>query len=196
MKKCIFCITSIALFFRMVIPVSAHVTVKPKQVGVGERTDFVVSVPTEEDNPTVAVRLIVPEGVTSVRPNVKPGWTIQLKRNASENVTEITWSGGSIPAEQRDEFIFSAQVPTQESTLNWKAYQTYQTGDVVAWDNDHAAPKPYSQTSVVNDLEEKASINENIAISLARDTKAIILSLIAVTLSICALTMQVRAKKK
>ncbi len=163
-----------------VTPASAHVTVKPGQVGVGERLNFVVSVPTEEGVPTVQVRIVIPEGVTSVRPNAKSGWNIQLKKTGEGNearITEIIWSGGKIPAELRDEFVFSAQAPAESTTLIWKAYQTYADGDVVAWENspevvaeyiknnppmehvdgmemsdDHSAPRPYSTTKVVNDL--------------------------------------------
>jgi len=153
---------------------SAHVVVRPNEVGIGQRLNFVVSVPTEEDTPTIQVRLVIPEGVRSVRPNVKPGWTISVKREGegeSERVTEITWSGGRIPAEQRDEFIFSAQAPVEPTTLAWKAYQTYGSGNIVSWNTDpkvveeHApkegehddqAPKPWSETRVVDDLTDEA----------------------------------------
>lgn len=154
---------------------SAHVVVKPAEVGIGQRLNFAVSVPTEEDNPTISVRLVIPEGLQSVRPNVKPGWNIKLTKTGEgegSKITEIVWTGGAIPADQRDEFVFSAQAPSKETTLVWKAYQTYSDGDVVAWENDsktveeftknnpvkegednHNAPRPYSETKVINDLK-------------------------------------------
>lgn len=149
---------------------AAHVVVTPGEVGVAERKNFVVSVPTESEFPTTMIRLVVPESLQSVRPNVKPGWNIELvKTGDGENprVSEIIWSGGSIPAEQRDEFVFSAQAPSEPTELVWKAYQTYGDGTVVAWDTDpetvkshesggigHTgdSPKPYSVTQVINDL--------------------------------------------
>lgn len=166
----------------------AHVVVKPGQVGLGERLNFTVSVPTEEADPTVQVRLVIPEGLQSVRPNVKPGWNIQLVKvgeGEAAKISEIVWSGGRIPADQRDEFVFSAQAPAIDTTLIWKAYQTYSDGDVVAWENDpkvveeyakskqatasgtpsgeeddHNAPRPYSTTKVVNDLSKASAASQ------------------------------------
>lgn len=198
-------------------PAFAHVVVKPSQVGVGERLNFVVSVPTEKDDPTVELRLIIPEGLQSVRPNVKPGWKIQIKKSGEgeeARVAEITWSDGTIPTEQRDEFVFSAQAPANETNLVWKAYQTYGHGDVVAWENDpkmveeytknnppkegqeddHNAPRPYSQTKVVNDLapssDDKIAGNEG-----GQNNNAIFLSVIALFLSLVSLGMQFYKKK-
>lgn len=192
--------------------VLAHVVVKPGEVGVGARTNFVVSVPTEEEVPTVSVRLIVPEGVKSVRPNAKSGWNIELKKEGegdSERVTEIIWSGGRIPAELRDEFIFSAQAPAQEGSINWKAYQTYADGDIVAWDtdpqavaeyaknnppkpgveHDHTAPKPFSVTKVINDLAPQTPTETKKAI----DTTSV-LATFAIFLSGLSLVLQFRKK--
>lgn len=177
-KNIIGVLVAIAGLFLSVTPALAHVSVKPGEVGVGERLNFVVSVPTEEADPTTMVRLVVPEGVTSVRPNAKVGWNIQIKKTGEgeeARVSEIIWSGGRIPAEQRDEFVFSAMAPAEATTIVWKAYQTYGDGDVVAWENspeviaeytknnppkeggmggdDHNAPRPYSTTKVVNDLK-------------------------------------------
>ena len=56
------------------------------------------------------------------KPQPKPGWTLAMPRGAyaktytthhgtaSEGVTAITWSGGSLPDDQVDEFTFLAQV--------------------------------------------------------------------------------------
>ncbi len=152
----------------------AHVTVKPAQAGIGTYQTFTTGVPNEKDVPTTSVRLVIPNGFTSVMPNVKPGWTIQtksVKDGETTKVSEIIWSGGSIPVGQRDEFLFSAKTPTAESTVLWKAYQTYQNGMIVAWDVDpaeqekmakeaeskgekldHSDSGPASSTKIINDL--------------------------------------------
>jgi uncharacterized protein YcnI len=158
--------------------VLAHVVVRPAEVGVAAFQTFTVGVPNEKDQATVGLRLVIPEGLNHVSPNVKPGWTIQTKKEASgetdgehsgeEMVTEISWTGGSIPAGMRDDFLFSAQAPAEETSLVWKAYQTYQDGTVVEWDlgkgdeqpkdeegnPDFSKKGPASLTKVVNDLEE------------------------------------------
>ena len=152
----------------------AHVSVKPAQVGVAAYQTYTAGVPNEKDIPTTGLRIVIPDGMTSVMPNVKPGWTITTKTvkvGETEKVSEIIWSGGSIPAGQRDEFFFSAKSPAEESAVQWKSYQTYSDGDVVAWyqspeelkkaeeekkssgntKTDEQKLGPYSETKDVND---------------------------------------------
>lgn len=146
-------------------PALAHVVVKPERVGVAAFQTFTVGVPNEKEIPTIAVRLVIPGGLNHVSPNVKPGWNIAMKNTGEgedAKVTEITWTGGSIPQGQRDEFQFSAQVPAKETTLQWKAYQTYEGGEIVAWDQNPSGGhgdgnNPYSETEIVNDLKDSAT---------------------------------------
>ncbi len=163
---------SMGMFTLSVVPAFAHVIVYPHQVGIAATQDFTVNVPNERDNPATAVKLMIPDGVTSVVPNAIPGWTINTKQNGSGDnatVSEIDWTDGSIPVGQRAEFIFQAQVPAKPTTLAWKAYQTYSDGTIVSWDvnpdtlknlsdaqQDALADKQnkgeYSTTQVINDL--------------------------------------------
>lgn len=202
-------------------PISAHVVVKPNEVMTSARTNFVVGVPTEGTSPTTGLRLLVPEGLKSVRPNVKPGWYIEVKKlgqGTDAVVTEIIWTGGAIPPEQRDEFVFSAQAPAQETNLNWKAYQTYQDGKVVAWDQDpkvveeynqaHASaaghdvhagegPKPFSITRIKGDQTTAPKPNANEPTSApvsAPGTTPLILSVVA--LGVASLSLWMSLKKK
>ncbi|MBV9159435.1 MAG: YcnI family protein [Candidatus Kaiserbacteria bacterium] len=145
---------------------SAHVVVKPSSVGVASFQTFTMGVPSEKPLATVALRLVMPAGLQYVSPTVKPGWKITMKKDSAGNVTEIDWTGGRIPAGERDDFTFSAKAPPTETSLSWKAYQTYADGSIVNWDNDPAAKQPtdasgnmdfskvgpYSVTSVVNDV--------------------------------------------
>jgi len=160
-----------ALVLVLPVFVSAHVTVKPNEVGVGAWQTFNVSVPVEKDIATVGVRLIIPAGLEYVTPNVKPGWkvdTVKMGEGEEAMVHEIKWTGGSIPAGMRDDFFFSAHVPAEEGILQWKAYQTYADGSIVSWDiNEADQPKdasgeedfsskgPYSETKIINDLAKE-----------------------------------------
>jgi uncharacterized protein YcnI len=183
---------------------SAHVVVRPSQVGVGLRQVFTVSVPNEKDNPVIALKVLIPDGVvSSVTPNVKPGWKIEIKTHATgkkitdedglqideKKPVEIDWTGGSIPAGQRDEFYFQTQVPSSETSLNWKAYQTYADGTVVAWDQTpgNDAKTPYSVTRIVNDLTAGSSPNAPVK-SDSKSTTALSLSIAALVLAIFALS--------
>lgn len=165
----------------------AHVVVKPDTVGVSAFQTFTTGVPNEKDNPTTQIRLVIPDGLKEVSPTVKPGWKIDEKKDG-DNVTEITWSGGQIPVGQRDDFTFSAQAPDKETTLAWKAYQTYSDGTVVSWDQtpdpnkkDDDSLTPYSQTKVVNDLTAASNTSGK------TDRTPLYVSLLALVVAIVAL---------
>jgi uncharacterized protein YcnI len=200
---------------------SAHVTVKPGQAGIGSFQTFTVSVPTEKDVPTIGLRLVLPEGLEHVSPTVKPGWTISTNsagttegdEHEEELVTEIVWTGGTIPHAYRDEFTFSAKVPGTEISLLWKAYQTYRDGTVVAWalapneaqpknadgSNDHSRFGPGSVTKVVDDLKMAKEADEMMKAekmkAQAATGNATIISVIAVLISVAALYFSLRKPK-
>jgi uncharacterized protein YcnI len=164
---------------------AAHVVVKPNQAGVGSYQTFTVGVPVEKNMPTIGLRLVIPEGLEHVTPNVKPGWVIDVQKAGSDEaarVTQITWKGGKIPAGQRDDFSFSAKVPTGETTIQWKAYQTYSDGSVVAWDGS-ATSTPFSETKVVNDVVKATTTSASKSVN----SLPITISLVALVFSIIAL---------
>ncbi len=181
--------------FISVQTVSAHVVVKPSSVNPGAFQTFTVGVPVEKNTPTKEVRLVIPNGLNHVTPNVKPGWKVTTKKDG-EIISEIIWSGGSIPAGQRDEFVFSAQVPSATTTLLWKAYQTYVDGTVVAWDKDPKTLKdhegePYSETKVLT-VESKAPETN---VSSVQSSTAFTFSLVALAFSIIAFVTAQKLKK-
>ena len=179
---------------------SAHVVVKPNQAGIGAFQTFTMSVPSEKDSATVALRLMMPEGLQYVTPTVKPGWKIEVKKEGegeAAHVTEIIWRNGSIPAHMRDDFSFSAKVPSATTTLAWKARQTYANGQEVNWNNDPKAeqPKnaegqpdfsaigPYSQTTIVDDLTATSSS------PLKSPLLPLVISALALLISLISLSM-------
>lgn len=210
-KNSIAIITFAAGFLLMATTASAHVVVRPAEVGAAAFQTFTVGVPNEKDNPTVAVRLIVPDGLNHVSPNVKPGWRIETKKSGEgeeAKVNEISWTGGSIPAGQRDDFFFSAQVPANQGSIIWKAYQTYSDGEIVSWDQDPNAAKedshhgeeqpttPYSQTKVVNDLKPTTSNQQSVSSSRqGMDSMTLALASMALILSGVSIWMQLKSKK-
>lgn len=188
----------------------AHVVVNPDQAKVGEFQTFSVDVPNEKDNPTVKVRLLIPDGLEHVTPNVKPGWDIDVKTSNSagdeeEKITEIVWSDGSIPQGRRDSFLFSARVPSDEADIIWKAYQTYQDGSVVKWDQEpnenltddekeeqeEKGLGPYSTTSVIDDLANGEREN-----NLKPDNITTFVAYAALALSIASLGFALRKGTK
>jgi hypothetical protein len=80
----------------------AHVTVKPTQTTPATYQVFSVAVPNEKNIPTIQVRLLIPENVESVTPNIKAGWVTKTVTTNDGKVTEIIWSKGAIPEGFRD----------------------------------------------------------------------------------------------
>jgi uncharacterized protein YcnI len=197
--SCLLLVVSLA----WTLTASAHVVVKPSEVGIAAFQTFTVGVPNEKDTPTVAMRLLIPNGVKSVSPNVKPGWMIDVKsagQGEDVQVTEIDWTGGNIPPGQRDEFLFSAQAPSSETTISWKAYQTYADGTVVSWDvapnskvsdeekekMEQAGTGPLSQTKVINDLKQPPQNDSGQQSSTAKQTAdfSLLLSIAALAIAV------------
>jgi uncharacterized protein YcnI len=192
MKK-VFFVAAVAFFSSAVI-VSAHVVVTPNKAGIGSFQTFTVSVPVEKQIGTIGVRLVIPEGLESVMPNVKPSWRIQTKKTGQGEgalVTEIIWSNGFIGAGQRDQFMFSAKTPSATTTLIWKAYQTYADLTVIAWDKtqeelgtsttDFSKAGPYSVTTIINDLAPTTNVKKDS--SLTFSLVALVLSIVAIGVS-------------
>ncbi|HSR89516.1 MAG TPA: YcnI family protein [Candidatus Udaeobacter sp.] len=198
----------------------AHAVVKPNTAGIGKFQTFNLGIPSEKPVATTKVRLVLPEGLSFIMPNVKPGWKIELKKQITGNktkdddgrmvdeqkITEIIWSGGRVPADQRDEFVFSAKVPSQPTVLNWKVYQTYADGTVISWDQDPNQTQtknsndkmdfskfgPFSKTEVIDDLTPTTSVNSNTTSENLKTNIAIWLSVIA---TLIALTALIKTKK-
>jgi uncharacterized protein YcnI len=104
----------------------AHITLETRQAAAGSSYKAVVRVPHGcEGSATTSIRIKIPEGVVAVKPMPKLGWTIDLVKGkyakthesaesakVSEGVTEISWSGGKLPDDYYDEFVFRAVIAT------------------------------------------------------------------------------------
>lgn len=100
----------------------AHVTLEQQEAPVGASYKAVLRVPHGcGESPTVRVTVRIPEGIIAVKPMVKPGWDIAVKKGDyaksyayfhgatfSYGVKEVTWSGGRLPDAFYDEFVFTA----------------------------------------------------------------------------------------
>jgi uncharacterized protein YcnI len=138
---------------------SAQVVVNPAKVQAAVLQTFTVSAPNKKDQPMVVLKLLTPASLDKVTPASKPGWKIDVKKASAGKISEIIWSGGSIPAGSNGDFSFSAQVPTHSGVLQWRAYQTFNDGSVASWDASPARARaeaanrgPYSTTRVVGSV--------------------------------------------
>jgi uncharacterized protein YcnI len=107
------CATSNAAF--------AHVTLETQEASPAGSYKAVLRVPHGcKGSATIRIRVQIPEGVIAVKPMPKPGWTLETVKGplaksydyygeaTSQGVKEISWSGGKLPDEFYDEFVFRA----------------------------------------------------------------------------------------
>lgn len=99
----------------------AHVTLEVREASAGTSYKAVLKVPHGCDGTaTLKVRAQIPEGVIGVKPMPKPGWQVETVKGKyektypyyhgqqlTEGVKEIVWSGGKLPDEHYDEFVFA-----------------------------------------------------------------------------------------
>ena len=101
----------------------AHVTLQTTQAQVGSNYKAVLRVPHGcKGAATTQLSVQLPAGVIAVKPQPKPGWQITMTHGKyaqayafhgaqlTEGVRTITWSGGPLPDEYYDEFVFSSQI--------------------------------------------------------------------------------------
>lgn len=92
------------------------------------------------DSPTVALRVEIPAGINTARPQPKPGWTIEIEREPlaapirseygeiTERVRAVTWRG-RLEADHFDQFGLMLRLPDQAGPLYFRAIQTCESGE-------------------------------------------------------------------
>ncbi|WP_439542790.1 DUF1775 domain-containing protein [Hyphomicrobium sp.] len=123
----------------------AHVSLERPETERGKSYKAVIKVPHGcEGSATHTVRVEIPEGFIGVKPMPKAGWTIKTQRGdyarsygyyhgpLKEGVTQIEWSGGSLPDDYYDEFIASGYVAKEleADALYFKVVQVCDKGEL------------------------------------------------------------------
>ncbi len=145
----------------------AHVTVQPDTAPAGGFTRLDVRVPNEtEDTNTTKVEVKFPPGFAEVSTQPVPGWTTKVTKSklakpvttdegdkVTEQVSTITWTGsgttGRIAPGQFQDFGLSVALPDEPNTsLTFKALQTYSDGKVVRWIGPPGAEEPAPQVKL------------------------------------------------
>lgn len=129
-------------------PAFAHVVLESPTANRGTYYKAVFRVPHGCDgSATTAVAFDIPEGVISVKPMPKAGWTVATVKGkyaktymnhgkpVSEGVKRVEWSGGRLPDDRFDEFSFLARLPDEQDVarLFFPVLQTCEKGSV-RWD--------------------------------------------------------------
>ncbi|MFO1038243.1 MAG: DUF1775 domain-containing protein [Geminicoccaceae bacterium] len=114
----------VALPLAMAVPALAHVTLETPEAQSQHGYKAVLRVGHGCDGKaTRSLRVKIPEGFIAAKPQPKPGWQVQTVKGpyeksyelwgeqVKEGVTEIVWSGGELPDDFYDEFVFVGRIP-------------------------------------------------------------------------------------
>lgn len=103
---------------------AAHVSVQPTtataggyqvlRFGVGHGCD---------GKATTALRIDIPAGTSTARPQPKPGWTLRVETAPDGAISAFVWRG-RLPADRFDEFLILAKLPAKEGPLAFPATQS------------------------------------------------------------------------
>lgn len=204
----IFILTCISLFFFSTMA-SAHVTVLPKISSTGAWETYTVKVPVEKDSATTKIAIKVPAGIEIISYQPIPGWKYSAGKDASGKAKTITFeaTGEGILPGQFQQFMFVAKNPDQPAKAAWDAFQYYKDGSIVEWTGDEGSDSPHAITDIVTGTSaeqgthETQENNKKAATETleenegnANNTLPLILSGIALLLSVAALILSFRKK--
>ena len=154
---------------------SAHITLQPREVAAGSFSKLDVRVPNERDNRgTIKVDLRLPDGFYFLSSQKVPGWKARVYRrkldrpvdlggfSVDERYTRIVWTARKprrdrIAPGQFQDFPLSVRVPdgAPGSQLVFRAFQTYQGGERVAWTGGPDADTPAPRVTLLAAEEEQ-----------------------------------------
>lgn len=140
-------------------PAFAHITIRPDNGDAGKYFQTAFTVPHacgDDAKATIAIRVQIPDGIYSVKPQFKPGWTVTTKTrkvdppvkahhgpDITETISEVEWRGGPLPDSLFDSFGLIVKLPADAQTLSFPVVQECDKGSV-QWadkpDGDHPAP--------------------------------------------------------
>jgi uncharacterized protein YcnI len=168
--------TALAALVVLAVPgaAQAHVSLHPNTLPAGSFPTLDIRVPNEEESAnTTKVAVQFPPGFIDVSTGYMPGWKVQKKTRklakpvttdegtVSEEVSEVTWSGGKFPPETFLDFPISTAIPDGDAgkTLTFKTVQTYDNGKSVHW---IGAPSSDTPAPTVN-VTQKGGVIEDVA---------------------------------
>lgn len=132
----------------------AHVVADPAEAKPGSyfRTSLRIGHGCGAGKPTTAIRVTIPDGISNASAQPKPGWEIKVETAKLEKpidaghgrmtdtvVSAISWSGGSLPNEQFDEFGLVLKLPNEPGKQFWLPVVQTCAGGETRWDQIPAA---------------------------------------------------------
>jgi uncharacterized protein YcnI len=122
-----------ALLALTATPALAHVVAVPGEAKAGSfsAVAFRVGHACAAGDTTLKLRVEIPDGVASARPQPKTGWTIDIEKDGAKpegRATAVTWTG-RLPDDQFDDFALLMKLPAQPGTLVFPVIQSCEKGE-------------------------------------------------------------------
>jgi uncharacterized protein YcnI len=144
------CLTSVA-------PASAHASIQlyGSNATVAKYGHMFIRIPhgCEGGLATDTIKVQLPAAFTAVKPQAKAGWNVAVAK-ATGQPTEVTWSGGSLPDTNFDDFGISVKYPSAAGTYAIPTVQYCGTASA-AWvevaahgQDSHSLAKPAPTVTV------------------------------------------------
>ncbi|MDP1818374.1 MAG: YcnI family protein [Acidimicrobiales bacterium] len=159
----------------LALPATAHVGPSPSSAPAGSFLKFELRVAhgCGETGNTTKVEVQIPEGITSVTPQVVPGWAIERTvepvdppaddghgGEITERTAVVSWTGGPLLHDELEEFGLSVALPdTPGETLFFPTIQTCDDGSTADWiqlpqgDEEPDQPAPAIELTATADDE-------------------------------------------
>lgn len=142
---------------------AAHVSLEQGEAEIGKSYKAVLKIPHGCDGePTIAVKIDIPEGYIGVKPMPKPGWKTETARGSyaanyayyhgavlKDGVSSVTWSGGELRDDFFDEFVVSGFIARElrPGPLYFKVQQKCANGELSWSEVPAAGADPHSLKS-------------------------------------------------
>jgi uncharacterized protein YcnI len=210
----------IAVALGVAAPAWAHITIDPKQAPAGSDAELTFSAPNEMDSAnTTQLQVFFPTDHPIASASVKavPGWTFSVQTmqvttpistdsgNGTQAVRSVTWTGGSVKPGEFQQFTISVGLPAGATSLEFKAIQTYDNGQVVRWIDatpksgpspDHPAPvltltkAPAQDTSATTSAANAATASPSDSTARTLGIIGIVVGAIGVIIAAVTFTMR------
>ena len=130
------------------LPALAHITLEHQAAHAGSYYKATFTVPHGCDGaPTTKVRVQIPDGITSIKPQPRSGWKLAVVKEKlatpldnghggkiTEAIREVVWTGGPLPDEQFEEFKIQMKLAdAPNTTVYFPVVQECPKGGVNRW---------------------------------------------------------------
>jgi uncharacterized protein YcnI len=139
--------------------------VQPSASRPADLQRYTMTIPNEGSTPTTQVAVRVPEGIDFLLAEQQPGWKVEPRREGGR-ITELRWTGGSIPRDFFGTFHFIARNPVSAGPIDWKIVQTY-TDKVQRWIGPPGSEEPAARI----DISETAPQQDVVAVNGGNTSK-------------------------